>query len=364
MADVPNNKVALDILLQTLKENPELWETRKKTATLLFADKQYEEAADIVWNAPKIPSTDIDVAFALRVISRVKPNRSIRLVYEVLKRNKDKPLKNMAVARALNDAGLYMEAARFYGAALADDTSLFDVAFERQVLWLDDSGRLLEEWHRSDQDSKPPLDVPEQDITGGALDLRSLPKDTQAEAVGHITPLPGTKPLMMNSAATPQTSPLATAPAGTNARPLAPIPVSPAGAHPLRPAASQRMGPMGPMGPQTSPLSVNPLGNMPAQPMVPPSSSAPALRRAAAGMQQPTPSQPMVPRPNQQHVNPGVLGMGPEIPVYPQPVISPQNYAMPGAVPSGYPRPSQPLAPGYPVPPPRPDDQGPKLRLK
>jgi len=437
MADKPNNTVALEVLLQTLKENPDLWETRKKTATLLFEDERYLEAADIVWNAPTIPSTDVDVAFSLKVISRVKPNRSIRLVYEVLKRNKGKPLKNMAVARALNEAGLYMEAARFYGAALADDTSLFDLAFEKQVLWLDDSGRLLEEWKKSDQESKPPLDVPEQDITGGTLNPQTLPEDTYAEATGQVsTPallIPGnstggtsgTKPLMMNSAATTQTSPLATAPAGANARPLG----APAGGNPLlqpaatnAPAASPAALPpvggttMRPAaaaapqvrGTQTSPLSVNPLGGVPGQqtqtsplipggalpslapaghlpphagsppPPAPPQMGrpTPALRRAPAAMQptptvqaappvqQPQQMRPAMPVPTQPLIMPG---MGAVPPGYPQPGYPQQVYGMPGMVPPGYPQPvmpGYPPQPSYPVVPPRPMDPGPNLRLQ
>jgi hypothetical protein len=83
----------------------------------------------------------------------------------------------MAVARALNDIGMYMQAARFYGAALASDPSLFDLSFERQVLWLDDSKRLLEEWKQSDQESKPPLDVPRQDIYGGTIAPDEVPEN-------------------------------------------------------------------------------------------------------------------------------------------------------------------------------------------
>ncbi|MGJ8657394.1 MAG: hypothetical protein ACSHX6_13175 [Akkermansiaceae bacterium] len=173
-----NSKAAIEILLQTLEQNPQLWETRKKTAEILYEEEKYVEAADILWNAPEIPSTDLDVAFAIKIISRAKPNRVIRMVYEIVRRNHEKPEKNIAVAKALNDIGMYMQASRFYGAALACDSSLFDLGFERQLLWMDDSRRLIKEWQNSDQEFTPPLDVPNQDVPGGALSPSEMPKDT------------------------------------------------------------------------------------------------------------------------------------------------------------------------------------------
>ena len=311
------NKDALEILLQTLKENPELWETRRKTAKLLYADKQYLEAADILWNAPEIPSTDVDVAFVLKIISRVKPNRSIRLIYEVIRRNKDKPQKSMAVARALNDIGMYMEASRFYGAALASDTSLFDLGFERQMLWLDDSTRLIEEWRKSDQDSKPPLDVPQQQITGGMITPNTMPENIADKALsgaplpppspapGSVKPAPGapsspaTRPLMVAGGSPPPNS-IAAAP--STAGPKNPL---------LRPgaAATQPLAVGAAAAPRTNALLApgagnassqllhQPLSPSTTQPMQPPqqqqpqhpqnASSRPATRPAATPLVSP-----------------------------------------------------------------------------
>ena len=172
-----DNKAAIKILIQTLELNPELWETRKKTAEILFDEERYVEAADVLWSAPEIPSTDIDVAFAIKIISRARPNRAIRMIYEIVRRNDGKPAKNMAVARALNEIGMYMQASRFYGAALASEPSLFDLGFERQALWLDDSNRLIDEWQKSDPEFKPPLDVPRQDIHGGTITPVEIPEE-------------------------------------------------------------------------------------------------------------------------------------------------------------------------------------------
>ncbi len=169
------NKAAIDLLLHTLNQNPDLWETRKKTAEILYDSEQYLEAADMLWNAPEIPSVDTDVAFAIKIISRARPNRAIRMVYEIVRRNNGKPAKNMAVANALNQIGMYMQASRFYGAALASDPSLFDLGFESQVLWLDDSGKLAEEWEKDDQGFQKPLDVSSQEISGGTISPADIP---------------------------------------------------------------------------------------------------------------------------------------------------------------------------------------------
>ncbi len=176
-----NNKEVEQALLAKLEEQPDSWEIRKQAVTHLYEDKQYLKAADILWTAPEIPSTDVDIAFALQIISRAKPNRSLRLIYEVLRRNNKKPLKNIAMARALNDVGLYMEASRFYGAAVADDLELFNLTFERQMLWMDDSKRLVEEWMKSDPDARIPLKVKAQ-VMEGAL-IRPVDIDSEIDAI-------------------------------------------------------------------------------------------------------------------------------------------------------------------------------------
>ena len=213
-----DNQTAINILIETLKVNPELWETRKKTAEILYNEGQYVEAAEVLWGAPEIPSTDTDVAFVIKLVSRAQPNRAIRMIYEIVRRNNGKPAKNMAVARALNDIGMYMQAARFYGAALASDPSLFDLGFERQALWLDDSKRLIEEWEKTDQAFKPPLDVPSQDIHGGTITPYEIPENIAGNEFGdniqtaqEPVPILTTTPLLVpNQLARPTATPTAT----------------------------------------------------------------------------------------------------------------------------------------------------------
>jgi len=257
-----DNKAAIKILLQTLKLNPELWETRKKTAEILFDEEQYVEAADMLWSAPEIPSTDIDVAFAIKIISRARPNRAIRMIYEIVRRNNGKPAKNMAVARALNDIGMYMQAARFYGAALASDPLLFDLGFERQVLWLDDSHRLIEEWQESDQEYKPPLDVPRQDIPGGTIAPSEIPEDIAGlDQAGNFQ-----VPLVPSALATPPPNP-AINPLLQKRRTLIPATMQP---------ASTEVEPMTTPAPIRHPASVPPPAHAPVTAQAVPTQPLPA----------------------------------------------------------------------------------------
>ncbi len=222
---VRDNKAAIKILIQTLELNPELWETRKQTAEILFDEEQYVEAADVLWGAPEIPSTDTDVAFVIKIVSRAQPNRAIRMIYEIVRRNNGKPAKNMAVARALNEIGMYMQAARFYGAALASDPSLFDLGFERQVLWMDDSHRLIDEWQESDQESKPPLEVPREEIYGGTFAPVEIPENIAGQVLADNSQIP----LAPAASAAPLPNPLMTAPAvqRRSVTPTAMLPIAP-----------------------------------------------------------------------------------------------------------------------------------------
>lgn len=321
-----DTKVALEILLQTLKENPELWETRKKTAKLLYAEERYLESANIIWNAPEIPSTDVDVAFVLKMISRVKPNRSIRLIYEVVRRNQNKPHKNMAVAKALNNIGMHMEAARFYGAALADDSSLFDLGFERQMLWLDDSERLLEEWLKTDQEAKPPLDVPEQNISGGMITSNTIDSNIEGHALGETPPPPP------QQAANPSEQ-------GT----LTPPPVRQATNPLLKQNTGTAANPQQPPSPvATQPLMVNPAAGIPTQ--TPPVATQPLAMTPQLAQPAPIATQPLAMAPQLGQPNPIAtqpLAMAPQL-AQPNPIAT-QPLAMVHQIPQPAPLGTQPL---------------------
>jgi tetratricopeptide (TPR) repeat protein len=144
-------KSAIDTLVNTLKQNPDIWSIRKEVARLLFDNSRYKEAADIVWSAPEIPAVDLEIAFAARVLSRAQPRRAIRLLQHVQEKAVDSPAKLLAIANALMHYGMVLQAAKFYGAATAQDSSLANGDLEHFMLWLDDSQRLWGDWEKDGQ---------------------------------------------------------------------------------------------------------------------------------------------------------------------------------------------------------------------
>lgn len=125
-----------------LKRNPSDWETRKKLARIRFDRGAFEEAADPIWEAESIPATNVDLAFAARILSKNSPRRSIRLLACVMELNRGSADKNVAMAGALLHQGLVIEAARFYGAALECDTESVHSDLDHFFLWTDDERSL------------------------------------------------------------------------------------------------------------------------------------------------------------------------------------------------------------------------------
>jgi hypothetical protein len=125
-------------LKEKLKNDPTTWETRRELAHGLFNKQAYAEAAEIIWNADQIPSTDLDLAFAVRILAKAQPRRAIRLLTAILELNVGKAVQNMAMANALLHHGMVLQAARFYGAALDADPSLANSDLEHFILWSDD----------------------------------------------------------------------------------------------------------------------------------------------------------------------------------------------------------------------------------
>lgn len=137
-------------LREKLTNDPTHWETRRQLAHGLYDQQVYDEAADIVWNADPIPSTDLDLAFAIRILAKAHPRRAIRLLTAVLELNQGKAVQNMAMANALLHHGMVLQAARFYGAALEADNTLVNPDIEHFMLWSDDESTMwgLFEKHR------------------------------------------------------------------------------------------------------------------------------------------------------------------------------------------------------------------------
>lgn len=126
-------------LKQKLQNNPDDWQTRRAIAHGLFDKQAYEEAADILWNAPEVPATDLDIAFMIRVLAKARPRRAIRLISAVLELNRGKAVQNMGMTNALMHHGMVLQAARFYSAAVEADPSMVNPDLEYFMLWSDDA---------------------------------------------------------------------------------------------------------------------------------------------------------------------------------------------------------------------------------
>lgn len=127
---------------KTLDHNPGDWETRKQLAHLLYDQGSFEKAADVIWDVDEIPSIDVELAFAARILAKAAPRKAIRLLSALLEHNKGKAVQNLGLANALLHHGMVLQAARFYGAALEADPSLGNPELEHFILWTDDEETL------------------------------------------------------------------------------------------------------------------------------------------------------------------------------------------------------------------------------
>ena len=186
--------------LRRLQEEPDSWELRKEAALQLYDEGEYALAADVVWLAAEIPSTDMDIAFVIKVVSRAKPNRSIRMVYDLMRHNLGKAEQMIALANVFNLIGFPMLAARSYGAAMTLNPELFDVGFERQSLYVDDDAKLQNQWleHAQLETKEDSFSEYSSELVGEPirfealkrdLDATSFMKASEAAAKGDITEL-------------------------------------------------------------------------------------------------------------------------------------------------------------------------------
>jgi tetratricopeptide (TPR) repeat protein len=129
-------------LREALLKNPNDWDTRKQLAHLLYDQGSFQEASDVVWEVNEIPSIDIELAFAARILAKASPRKAIRLLTALLEHNRGKAVQNLGLANALLHHGMVLQAARFYGAALEADPSLGNPDLEHFMLWTDDEETL------------------------------------------------------------------------------------------------------------------------------------------------------------------------------------------------------------------------------
>jgi tetratricopeptide (TPR) repeat protein len=129
-------------LRETLADKPSDWETRKKLAHILYDQGAFQEAADTIWEVDEIPSIDVELAFAARILAKASPRKAIRLLTALLDHNRGKAVQNLGLANALLHHGMVLQAARFYGAAIEADPSFANPDLEHFILWTDDQETL------------------------------------------------------------------------------------------------------------------------------------------------------------------------------------------------------------------------------
>ncbi|MEO7100137.1 MAG: hypothetical protein ABI162_12300 [Luteolibacter sp.] len=129
-------------LREILESDPADWETRKQLAHLLYDQGAFLEAADAIWEVDEIPSIDVELAFAARILAKASPRKAIRLLTALLEHNRGKAVQNLGLANALMHHGMVLQAARFYGAALEADPLLANPDLEHFILWIDDEETL------------------------------------------------------------------------------------------------------------------------------------------------------------------------------------------------------------------------------
>lgn len=170
--------------MRRVQEEPASWVLRKEAALQLYEDGAYTLAAEVVWSTPEIPSTDMDVAFAVKIISRAKPNRSIRMIYELMLKNSTKAEQMIALANVFNLVGFPMLAARSYGAAVALNPEYFDVGFEAQAFFEDSGKGLQQRWLDESESSErvETFDAHKRALVGEPIEFGSLKKEINSDS--------------------------------------------------------------------------------------------------------------------------------------------------------------------------------------
>ena len=170
-------------LLSLVDDDPSNWVVRKEAALKLYEAGEFLEAANMVWQTPEIPSTDMDVAFAVKMVSRARPNRSIRLVYELMNRNAGKAEQNIAMANVFNLIRFPMLAARCYGAAMTLNDEYFDIGFEAEAFLTDDSKVLSAGWAEyRDEDLKKSFSKECMELVGDPIAFGDLTQDLDEDS--------------------------------------------------------------------------------------------------------------------------------------------------------------------------------------
>lgn len=175
-----NQDIAESHLGDLISKDPNDWESRKKLSQLLYNEGKTQQAAEVIWEAPEIPSIDLELGFAIKILGKGAPKKAIRLLSGILELNQGKAVQNLGLANALLHYGMVMQAARFYGAALAADPSLASSDLEHFLLWIDDKEKL---WGDFEKDKPNLAELPW--MKRDAKEAENLKKAMR----GHTTPV-------------------------------------------------------------------------------------------------------------------------------------------------------------------------------
>ena len=101
----------------------------------MYNEGKTKQAAEIVWDAPEIPSIDLELGFAAKVLGKGAPQEGHPSAQQPTRtQQRQGRCKTSRLANALLHYGMVMQAARFYGAAFADDPSLVNPDLEHFLL--------------------------------------------------------------------------------------------------------------------------------------------------------------------------------------------------------------------------------------
>ncbi|MBK1791662.1 hypothetical protein [Persicirhabdus sediminis] len=236
MSDVTPLQQEIEDLVAKVMAEPDNWPQRREAALGLSELKRFEEAADLVWSAPEVPSTDDDIVFTCCMLAQApsRNSRCIRLIQAVLEQNKGKPTKNMAIAGAMMKYGMLMQAARFYGIALQEDEGLVNPELEKFFLWLRPTNQLKRKGSVADPVPSDPNTPP---LMGSSVRTSTGKSTLKPLAPKQTAPIPLIRPATPKPATTPQ-------PMARPTTASTPIPIAQKPAPPAQPAVAEKHKPV------------------------------------------------------------------------------------------------------------------------
>lgn len=169
-----------------LQQDESLWLQRKVLVEYLFGNGHHDEACELVLSAPEIPCTALDSLFVVRVLGEHRRDRAIDFINHVLTRVTGDMDACMKMAQVFCGSGHHLLSSRFYGAAQASGSGVFDIGTETASLWLDDHNVFHDFWKESGYDPSVPEQMPMEDFLGKAMSFLEYTTRITAQAIPTI----------------------------------------------------------------------------------------------------------------------------------------------------------------------------------